>query len=535
MPLSGVRFLLGNSIRAGPTDYKERPNHAMGTSSLNQHRSLVALIYPPSRTQIHSSCPTGLLMLAAVLQPQGYDVHLIDACASAKQRNTDQIVEEIESLKPDVIGITLVTPLVLRAYDLARRLAGTGAKLIAGGPHATLLPEEPLRNGFEAVVIGEGEPTVAEAIEAVLGRIPKESVKGMAWLDSEGRLKRNEQRPVIANLDDLPFPARHLVNPQDYGGWTNDGLFQNIFSSRGCPARCAYCAGGLFGKRFRFRSAEDVLEEITLVNRKYGTSHFHFVDDTMAQDRNRLFQICQGLMASKPVITWSMMTRIDSVDEGLLEAAAKSGCIRIDYGVESGNQDTLKRIHKPHTIDMVRRIVPLTARFGIEPCVFFILGFPWEGTKETKETFNLMKELAPHLQEFHPAIASILIPFPETEIYNMYKDQYGFHDWWLNEKRAYDAPSQERHSNFECKVFPMGAVMDADFFNYSPQIKEAIYDVFQFMYLFNLHCGSWLSRFINDSQLTLSRRLAAVSPSLERRVFGTLKTSVQAARRLAGR
>ncbi len=91
------------------------------------------------------------------------------------------------------------------------------------------------------------------------------------------------------------------------------------------------------------------------------------------------------------------MTRIDSVDEQILEAAAKSGCIRIDYGVESGHPETLKRIHKPHTIDMVRRIVPLTDRFGIEPCVFFIFGFPWEGPKETKETFRFMKELSPHL------------------------------------------------------------------------------------------------------------------------------------------
>lgn len=499
---------------------------------MNQHRGRVILLYPPSQTQNHYSCPTGLLMLAAVLESQGYDVHLIDACALTKKRNADQIIKEVESLKPDVVGMTLVTPLVRRAYALTKQLAGTEVKMIAGGPHATLLPKEPLENGFQAVVVGEGEQTIVEAIEAVLGRIPKASVKGMAWLDTDGQPRLNELRPLIANLDDLPFPARHLVDPRDYEGSTDGELFGNIFSSRGCPGRCAYCAGGLFGKRFRFRSAENVLDEITQVNRQYGTRHFHFVDDTMAQDRNRLFRICQGLIDRNLTITWSMMTRIDSVNEQLLETASKSGCIRIDYGVESGNQETLKRIHKPHTIDMVRQIVPLTARFGINPRVFFIFGFPWEGLEETNETFKFMKELSPHLKEFHPAIASILIPFPETEIYNMYKDQYNFHDWWLSDKRAYDAPSPETHSHFESSVFPLGSVMDADFFYYSPAVKKAIYDAFQFMFLYNLNNLPWPSRLNHQAQLVLSRRLTSFSPRLERRVFDILRTLVRISHRL---
>jgi len=502
---------------------------------MNQHRGLILLLYPPSSTQCHTTCPAGLLMLAAVLERQGYDVRLLDACAAAKPRNADQIIKEIEHLKPDVVGVTLVTPLVRQAYDLAKRLAVTGVKLIAGGPHATLLPEEPLSNGFHAVVAGEGEPTIVEAIEAVLGRIPKESVKGLSWLDAEGRPHRNEDRALIVDLDNLPFPARHLVDQREYGETNNGVLFGNIFSSRGCPARCAYCAGGLFGKRFRFRSAENVLNEIWQVNQQYGTSHFHFMDDTMAQNRDRMLHICQGIMDRKLTITWSMMTRVDSVDEGLLEIAAKSGCARIDYGVESGHQETLKRIHKPHTIDMVRKAVPLTARFGIEPCVFFILGFPWEGPEETKATFRLMKELSPYLRQFHPAIASILIPFPGTEIYEKYKDQYGFRDWWLNDQRAYDAPRMKTHSHFECRVFPLGAVLDANFFDYPPQVKETIYDVFQYMYLFNLKSRPLLSRLIHRGQLTLSRQMSLVSPPLERRIFGTLNAALQATRHLTSR
>jgi radical SAM superfamily enzyme YgiQ (UPF0313 family) len=153
-----------------------------------------------------------------------------------------------------------------------------------------------------------------------------------------------------------------------------------------------------------------------------------------------------------------MMTRIDSMNEELLLQAAESGCNCIDYGVESGDPDTLRKIHKPHKVEMVRKIVPLTRKSGIEPRVFFILGFPWETTDSTDATLNLMIELSPFVDHFFPAIASILIPFPGTEIYEKYKTEYHFENWWLTSRRNYDAPKIKTHSYFESNVFTMGAV-----------------------------------------------------------------------------
>jgi len=128
----------------------------------------VLLIYPPSRTQSHDSCPMALTMLAAVLEGAGYGVHLLDANATCRRLTTAQIVDEAARIRPDIIGVTLLTPLVKEAYRLASSLRSRGAKLIAGGPHATLLPEEPLAHEFDGVVVGEGEPTIVEAIEATL-------------------------------------------------------------------------------------------------------------------------------------------------------------------------------------------------------------------------------------------------------------------------------------------------------------------------------------------------------------------------------
>jgi anaerobic magnesium-protoporphyrin IX monomethyl ester cyclase len=483
----------------------------------------ILLIYPPSRTQSHRSCPMGILMLAAVLERAGHEVHLLDANAANRRLTSTEIVAIAAQLRPDIIGMTLVTPLVKEAYRLATSLQGCGAKVIAGGPHATLLPEEPLDYGFDAVVVGEGEPTIVEAIRAVLGQIPMESVKGLVYRRPDGQVQRNEARPPVADLDLLPAPARHLVDPREFGPPGNADLHAHIFTSRGCPGRCAYCAGGLFGKQFRFRSADSVVDEMIALNRDYGTRHFYFVDDAMTMDRQRAMQIYHRLIDERLGFTWNMMTRIDAVDEELLELAARAGCVQIDYGVESGNPDTLKRIHKPHTADMVRRAIPLTHRYGIRPVAFIILGFPWEDPQAIDATIRLMQDLSAYVV-FRPAIASILIPFPGTEIYDRYKDAYSFAKWWTSDDRTYDAPGIGTHPFYQSVMCRMGVVLDADFFRYTPEMKAKIYEAFRFMFASNFRRRNVFFRTAALLALDLSRKLDDVSPRLERALFkGPLK------------
>ena len=299
----------------------------------------------------------------------------------------------------------------------------------------------------------------------------------------------------------------------------NADLHAHIFTSRGCPGRCAYCAGGLFGKQFRFRSADNVVDELIAIHRDYGTRHFYFVDDAMTMDKPRAKRICQRMIDQQLGFTWNMMTRIDAVDEELLELAARAGCVQIDYGVESGNPETLKRIHKPHTVEMVRRIVPLTRRHGIRPVVFFILGFPWEDAAAIQDTRQLMEDLAPYVV-FQPAIASVLIPFPGTEIYDRYKDQYGFSGWWTERAIGrYDAPRPETHPFYQAVMYRMGVVLDADFFHYPPEMKAKIHEVFRFMYASNFRRRNIVFRAAALAALDASRKLDALSPRLERMLF----------------
>ena len=161
------------------------------------------------------------------------------------------------------------------------------------------------------------------------------------------------------------------------------------------------------------------------------------------------------------------MTRIDAVDEELLDLAARAGCVQIDYGVESGNPETLKKIHKPHTVEMVRRVIPHDA-----PLRHSARGrssssaFPGKTRRRSTRRCELMKDLSPYVV-FQPAIASILIPFPGTEIYDRYKDEYGFAEWWLSDDRTYDAPRLDTHAFYQTVMYRMGVVLDADFFRYT--------------------------------------------------------------------
>jgi anaerobic magnesium-protoporphyrin IX monomethyl ester cyclase len=489
-------------------------------------RSRVLLVYPPSRTQAHYSCPVGLLMLGAVLERAGHEVHVLDANAVERRWSSEEIAAEAERLRPDVIGVTLLTPLAREAYRLAGLLRGSGARLLAGGPHATLVPEEPLAFGFDAVAVGEGEPVVDAAVRALLGERPMDSVPGLLWRAGD-EVRRTPPAPPPQDLDALPFPARHLARAADYQPLAVEAT---VFSSRGCTARCAYCAGGLFGKRFRFRSAGNVLAEVLALHREHGTRHVHFCDDAMSLDRPRLRAICQGLIEAGRPVAWSMMTRIDGVDEELLRLAAEAGCVRIDYGVESGSPATLRAIHKPHTLEMVRRIIPLTKAAGITPCVFFILGFPWEDVAALEETRALMEALAPYVGDFHPAVGSVLVPFPGTELYEKYREARGLDRWWLGSERNFDVPRPGTHAYYEYVVFRNGAILDADFFGYRPEIRSKIVEIFRFMYFQNLRSRGLASRttqrLVFDASLALSRRW----PRLERWVFARLGRAVVEAR-----
>ena len=431
----------------------------------------ILLVYPPSKTQLHQNCPLGIQLLAAVLEKNGHEPILLDASAVQNNMNVEQIVQYADHLQPDIIGMTLLTPMIMEAYRLAKQLKSMNFRLLAGGPHATLRPEEVVNNGFDAAVIGEGENTINEAVKALLGQIPKNQVAGWAYQEPDGTVVFTKPRDFIEDLDTVELPARHLVDSLHYGNNGKNTLHTNLFSSRGCPAKCTFCSGHLFGKKYRFRTAQSILDEIEHIYLTYGTCRFHFVDDAMTLHRKRLVEFCEGLNERHLPIEWSVMTRIDTVNEAFLSMIRQAGCMAIDYGIESGHPETLTRIRKPHTVEMVKKVIPMTARSGIRPNTFFIFGFPWEDVAALQNSYNLIQELAQYVSVFHPAVASIIIPFPDTVIYQQYAKQYGFENWWLSEEKNYDNLVPSGTSYYESKIFRLGNILKADFFKYDQYLQ----------------------------------------------------------------
>jgi len=256
----------------------------------------VFLVNPPSpepvRTPLLAFCH-----LAASLRAGGHEVALLDASAPHAPHGHAEIAERVRAFAPDLVGLHLKTLHVQPAYALARALAGL--PLVAGGPHATIVPDEPLAQGVRWVVRGEGEETLVELADVIDGRRAATEVAGLSWID-KGLVRHNPTRPFLMELDRLapPLSALDLFDPSWYDARPVPGGMlapAGILSSRGCPAACTFCSNDVTGRRFRYRSAVSVAAEVALLRERFGLIGFSFFDDSFAVGRRRVRELCTAI------------------------------------------------------------------------------------------------------------------------------------------------------------------------------------------------------------------------------------------------
>jgi radical SAM superfamily enzyme YgiQ (UPF0313 family) len=274
-----------------------------------------------------------------------------------------------------------------------------------GGTHPTVLPEETIKNEyFDYVVRGEGEYTFLDLVNGV--RIV--DIPGLTYINKRGEVVNNPDREFIEDLDLIPFPSRDL--------YFNDSRYMDygyIMTGRGCPFECSFCASKKVWKgHVRFRSPENVVEEVKHVHNKYGTKLFYFVDDTFTLNKKRTKKICALLIEDNMDISWICDTRVDTIDEELLQLMKESGCVRVKIGVESGSERILKEVKKKITKKLVRDSVSIIKNVGIDLTIYLMIGFPTETQEEMRETLDFARELDPTYYSL-----SILAPYPGTEIY----------------------------------------------------------------------------------------------------------------------
>ncbi|MBN1297919.1 cobalamin-dependent protein [bacterium] len=341
----------------------------------------------------------GLGFIAAVAESDGHTVRVVDS--EAEPIGYDGIQQIVREFKPHVIGFQTFCANLRRCRRVAEeaRAVDPDIVIVYGGVQATLFPEDQLRDGVvDVVVIGEGEEPTRKLLSALENNRDWNDVPGIAFKDAEGQIVFTPRPPLIHNLDDLPFPALHLFPMQAYhsSAQLRGSRTLHLFTSRGCPFNCSYCSGDLiFGKSFRFRSADKVIADIRQMIKQFQIDGLQFYDETFTVNRNRVLTLCNAMITNGITIPWACFTRVDLVDEELLRTMKQAGCYQIFFGVETGVERLLKLIRKGTTLDQARKAFALCRTIGIETVASFMLTLPTETVEDTEQSIRFGLELDP--------------------------------------------------------------------------------------------------------------------------------------------
>lgn len=346
-----------------------------------------------------SAFPIGLGYVAAVLERAGHVVDIFDF--QIQSNDLAAFVSKIKSRPWHIVGFSVTTATRQAAVHLARLCKQNlpDCFIIAGGAYPTVYPKAllSLSMDIDVEVIGEGEITVVELAEFLASNGELSAVKGIAYRAADNRLIQTEERPLIEDLDAVPFPAHHLFQLDFYS--PPPGMFfrlplRHIITSRGCPFNCIYCDDRkIWRGRCRMRSAENIVEEMALLQKKFGAKEIHFYDDTFTVNKKRIARLCQLLRENELGLIWRCASRVDTVTQEMLFDMYTAGCRSISYGIESGDNGILKRMGKGTTVSQARDAVRWTNNAKIQAKGFFMLNFPGDTIETTEKTIALAKEL----------------------------------------------------------------------------------------------------------------------------------------------
>ncbi|OGX15656.1 MAG: hypothetical protein A2166_02685 [Omnitrophica WOR_2 bacterium RBG_13_41_10] len=409
----------------------------------------ILLIFPPiTLYKFDVSTPTkssliGLGYIAAVLRMSDHTVKVLDCLVSSGYSypvdenftrfglSDTQILERIKSFNPDVVGIScMFTSYFKDAHTIAKIVKSYNKNILVifGGAHATTFPDIVMKdNNVDLVVIGEGENTICEVLERYQEGKDFNGVKGIVYR-FEGKIKKEEPREYIRNLDDIPFPAWDLLE-QDSAiiqqeNKKNKFLMRKhlgqILTSRGCPNECYFCSVKLiWGRRWIARSAKNIVDEIEFLKNKYNYKEFHFVDDNSSVSKQRTHEICDELLKRRLDIKLATPTgiAIGTLDKEILVKMKRAGFYRLCFGLESGDPKTQKIIKKKIDLNKAKETIAIANKLGFWTSGTFIIGFPHETMNEIKKTILFTKS-----SNLDFAIIYLLTPQPSTEVYDILKE-----------------------------------------------------------------------------------------------------------------
>ena len=369
--------------------------------------------------------PLGLMYISSVLRQKGHDIRILDM--RLDRLKPEEVVKKFKDFKPDIVGfstLTLEANLMHRVAALLKK-EDQRCKIIVGGPHSTSYPRETLSDkNIDFLVLGEGEQTAAELIEAIEHNRDFKDVRGIAFRYN-GQLTLTPPRMPITDLDSLPFPAWDLIEMDKYFQCYRWALlysylarpYMPIFTSRGCPYHCIYCHN-IFGKDFKARSPESVIAEIETLIKRYNIRDFEILDDCFNFDLPRAKRICDLIVEKRLDVKLALVNGVrgDIMDEELIYKLKKAGTYLIMYAIETASPHLQKFIKKYLNLEKIKQMISIAAKLGISTHGYFMLGFPTESKEEILQTIKFAVQT-----DLETATFFIANPFGGTELLKISK------------------------------------------------------------------------------------------------------------------
>ena len=416
----------------------------------------ILLINPQSPSFVKyqdKSIPIGLLYLASTLKKHGFGVKFIDVNNDValgsdlpnldkdedfKQFFIGKYKSEIDEFKPDLIGVgCLFSGRFVKAAIISSALKQLypNAPIVLGGIHPTIFPGEILRDFpcVDYIILGEGERSFLELVSAHFDNLESlKNIDGLAYR-ADGQIFINQKTKFIEELDDLPSPAFDMIDLKKYyfdtSKWYNPkklpiNIPLPILSSRSCPNQCNFCSMYLIhGKKFRQRSADNVVDEIEYLYNKYNHRYFSFMDDNLTFSKERIIKICEEIIRRRLNIQFDTPNgvSIKNFDKELLDLLVQAGLIRMCIAPESGSEYIRNQvIRKGLSEEKIYSFIDLVKDYpNLFVKAFFVIGFPEETLATLEDTYQMIKKIMPPLKQI--AIFNA-VPFPGTRLFNYSKD-----------------------------------------------------------------------------------------------------------------
>ncbi|MDP8257023.1 MAG: radical SAM protein [Candidatus Alcyoniella australis] len=386
----------------------------------------IIFVKPDQAFGIDVSPPLGVFYLAAVLREHGWDdIAVVDL--RLKGQSEAALIQRVGREKPQFVGFSGLSYESEAIHRLAAAVkdGSPQTKVLIGGSYASILPQQALADErVDALVLGEGELVLPELLDRLRNDRPLDDLAGVAFR-RDGEPQINPHGPFVEQLDELPYPAWDLARIPDYWQEKRQGFICKypeyfvMFSSRGCPYRCIYCHN-MFGKRFRARSAPNVLGEIERLITDHGVRELQFIDDIFNLDRERAAAIYQGIIDRgwKIAMNYSNGLRGDLLTPELIKLMARAGVYKVSVAIESGDAQMQRFIGKNLQLERARENVELLVRHGIMTHLFFMLGFPDETREQMQRTLDFARKSSAHSASFF-----IVHPFHGTRLAEILRER----------------------------------------------------------------------------------------------------------------